>query len=107
MECVNKKCSEDFLIKVAAKIVDWKALAPHLGMTTAADAVVIERDGDGENGKRRKLLQMWLQRNGPDATYYRLIEAFIDAEDKDTADEICKYLAGISSHAAVTVLYII
>ena len=95
MQCACKKCSEDFLTRVAGKIVDWKALAPHLGMTTA-DRVAIDRNGHDEDDKRRILLQRWLQRNGPDATYYRLIEAFVGAEDKDTADEICKHLAGTS-----------
>ena len=79
---------------MAAKIVDWKALAPHLGMSDA-DTTVIERDGVGEEDKRRKLLQRWLQRNGPDATYYKLVEAFIGAENRHIADEICKLLAGI------------
>ena len=70
-------------------------MAPYLGMSDA-DTTVIERDGVGEEDKRRKLLQKWLQRNGPDATYYKLIEAFIDAENRHIADEICKQLAGIS-----------
>ena len=80
---------------MAGKIVDWKALAPHLGMSDA-HVVAIERDGVDENDKRRKLLQRWLCHNGPDATYYKLVEAFIGAEDKNTADEICRHLAGIS-----------
>ena len=95
-ECVCKKCPESFLTtKVAGIIIDWKALAPHLGMLDP-DVVAIERDGVDENDRRRKLLQRWLQHNGPEATYYKLIEAFIGAKDKNTADEICKHLAGIT-----------
>ena len=95
IEYTKQKCSENFLTsKVAAKIVDWKALAPHLGMSDA-DVVAIQRDGVDEDDRRRKLLQRWLQRNGREATYYKLIEAFIDAENRHIADEICKQLAGI------------
>ena len=80
---------------MAGIIIDWKALAPHLGMTDA-DEVAIKEDGKNEEGRRRELLQRWLQRNGSEATYYKLIEAFIEANHKNTADKICKHLAGIT-----------
>ena len=93
-ECACKKCSENFLTtKVAGIIIDWKALAPHLGMSHP-DVVAIKRDGVDEDDRRKKLLQRWLQRNGPEATYYKLIEAFIGAKYKNTADKICEHLAG-------------
>ena len=80
---------------MAGIIADWKALAPYFGMS-GADIVAIERDGVNEEDRRRKLLQKWLERNGHNGTYYKLVEAFIGAEDKNTADEICRHLAGIS-----------
>ena len=106
MEYVHEKFSQGLLAQVAGKIVCWKKLAPHLGMSQS-DIVAIERDGVDEDDKRRKLLQRWLQRNGRKATNYKLIEAFVGADDKDAADEVCKCMAGISSCAIVTVLHII
>ena len=87
------KCSESSAGIIALKIVNWKDFPPYFKLTE--EATEIDQDPrNEENDKRRKLLYKWIERNGSDATYYKLIEIFLEAENREMAEEVCKHIQG-------------
>ena len=73
--------------KITKRIKNWKTLARWLGVGEPGISA-IDNEGNDEDEKRNKLLYKWIEREGNAATYYTLIEAFENNEDKDTADYI-------------------
>ena len=62
-------------------------MAPYLGLSLPAIEVV-ERDGVGEEDKRRKMLHAWISKNGSAATFKKLIQAFEDSGDRNVAESV-------------------
>ena len=73
----------EHIAKIAHSLTDWRTLVPYLGLNEA-DAEEIERNGRNEPEKRRRVLRMWINRNGAKATYKQLIAAF------ELCDRICE-----------------
>ena len=87
----DSKCERRLVAKIARKISNWRRIARFLKLEDA-DISAIENDGKDEYDKRQKMLFEWMKHNGSDATYYNLIKAFEDDEDKDMVDYIREQL---------------
>ena len=75
---------------IAEKIVCWKPLRPHLGLTKR-DEVVIKCDNNERYEKQKEdLVYRWWRKMGDDATPRMFVAAAHDAGDKELADEVEK-----------------
>ena len=86
---VNSKVTVPHLI--ARLIVSWRRLAPYLGLT-GPEISAISRDGHGELEQRNMMLNEWIRKHGANASYWRLLEVCLEAEDRELADNICQEL---------------
>ena len=87
-ENLDKKCSTEHLLEIYS-FVSWKDVGPRLCGIDITDITDIDRDENDEQDKRRKLLNLWVERNGSDATYRAIITAMLEAKKRDEAEKIC------------------
>ena len=83
---LDKPCEDDHLHKIYCDICDWKVVAVHLKLKEV-DVEVVEHSG-GLQVQRIKLLKMWKQHFGQNATYQKLAEAFFAAGRVDLVGKI-------------------
>ena len=71
------------------KFISWQEVGAYLklGQTGLND---IREDGSSASDKRRRLIDLWEQKNGDDATYDVMITAMLRAEQKSEATEVCQ-----------------
>lgn len=73
--------------------ITWRDVGFRLpGIDRKVDLGDIEKDGYDEADKRRKLVSLWEERNGDDATYGVMITAMVKAGKVDEATKVCKLL---------------
>ena len=66
---------------------DWKIIGRRL-LKDEQDITDICRDENTEQHKREKVLLMWKEQQGHDATYQKLCDVLTEVGNKDTADKI-------------------
>ena len=88
-EQVNSQVASPHLI--ARHIVNWRHLAPYLGLT-GPDIHAISVDGHDEQERRNMMLDKWISKNGCDASYQCLLEVCVEAGDRELAENICQEL---------------
>ena len=88
----NKKCSWDVLLAVAKKMTDWRSVVPYLLPEKGKEVEdeIINDSGYSVRGKRRRLLERWIEIDASHATYEKLVRALISAERTDLAEIVCK-----------------
>ena len=94
---INEKCSSDMIPKVHKKMSGWRNTVPYL-FTLEKEKEIMETINQDltldDVGRRRKLLVRWKQFHGSDATYKKLIKAFLSADRRDLAEIVCQTLSG-------------
>ncbi|CAI8042505.1 Guanylate kinase [Geodia barretti] len=90
-ETLKKRCSDGHILDIGVFIA-WRTVGPRLDKISQTDVEDIDRDGHNESERRGMLLPLWVERNGDDATYYKLIKAMLEARNGSNADEVCKLL---------------
>ena len=92
---VTTKCSDEHMLEIEG-FISWRRVGPRLSKINDSDNKQdmndIEINGKDEADKRRKLITLWEERNGNDATYDDLITAMLKAGKKDEATKVCKLL---------------
>ena len=85
---MDKTCSENCLLKVAALLnFDWKEIGHRL-LKKKQDITDIDREEDSEQLKRDKVLMKWKEQEGSGATYQKLIDTFKNLRNKDAAEGV-------------------
>ena len=100
-EKVNEKCSYNTILKVHKEITEWRNTVPYLFSPEKEEDIVerIRQDRTlDEVGRRRRLLNLWKEFHGSDATYKKLIEAFLSTNRRDLAENVCEVLSGGELH---------
>lgn len=87
IEELRKKIDETMVAKIAKRIKSWKPLAPSLGLNKA-DVSEIDVDGSDEQDKKKRMLNLWMKREGNRATYYKLVQAFNEDGDQEMIDYV-------------------
>ena len=96
-EQVNEECSFAILLKVHKKMSGWRNTVPYLFTMEKEEEIMETINQDltlDDVGRRRKLLVRWKQFHGSEATYKKLIEAFLSADRRDLAEIVCQTLSG-------------
>ena len=91
---VRRKCSDDHINDIAGYArIAWRFVGPYLPRIDKNDIDKdIDIDGINQRDKRRKLLNLWVERNADAATYDVLITAMLRARKKDDATFVCRLL---------------
>ena len=85
------QCTESILVRLSKSLDNWEVVGFYLGLTKP-EIKAIKVDSNSEEERRIKALNKWKEKNGDDATYYNLIEAFSDSDRVDMVDQALDYL---------------
>ena len=92
-ECIlQKKCSKNHIMEMG-KYISWNEVGRYLPRIETTDIKDIDCNGTDQKDKRRRLLDLWEERNADDATYDVMITAMLKARKKEEATKVC-VLAG-------------
>ena len=84
--------SRDHQNKIALSIIDWRSIAPFLGLEET-DEEDIEVMYSTVKTRNIAMLRKWKHLNGSRATYRKLLEAFWTVERIDLIDKLLEMLA--------------
>ena len=88
-----KRVTDEHLLDIA-QFIQWKDVGRRLkniGTQTISD---IDIDGHDQADRRSRLIDLWVDRNGDDATYHQMITAMLAANMKADAEKVCNLLNG-------------
>ena len=83
------KCPREIRNKIALKLTDWKVFG-HILLIPKETLVSIDVDNHTEDQKRIALLDSWHQREGKDATYFKLAEKLYEHDRRDLVNHLCE-----------------
>ena len=87
-ECIlDKKCSNEHILKIADFLIGCRAFVPRMGITDV-EQDEIEIDGHCELERKWKVLKLWSRKNGINATYRWLVNAFLRVGDADSTEKV-------------------
>ena len=87
---VGQEISETHITQIT--LLSWEEVGQHLPGVSRQDIRDIDKDGHEQMDKRRRLLDMWKERNGSNATYIAMITAMLKAQKREEAEAICRLL---------------
>ena len=90
VEQLEQRCSDEDLLQISRDLVEWRNLAPHLGLTDI-DLEDLE-EGRGEQVRRLNALRKWKRKAGFTATYKKLVSALLGVGDTELAEKLCRQL---------------
>ena len=88
-EKLQKECSREVRIKIAAKLEDWKMVGHYLSMPPE-ELKAIERENDTENQRTVAMLDTWHKREGETANCWKLANALYQHGRRDLIESLCK-----------------
>ena len=90
-DMLKQKVTDEHMLDIQ-DFISWRDVGPYLSEIDRVHLDDIQREGDDERDRRRRLLNKWEDRNGDDATYDNMIFAMLRAGKKDDATKVCKRL---------------
>ena len=90
-EDLIRAITDDHLREIGRSIA-WRVVGPRLQRISSIDVRDIDMDGFNEADKRRRLLNLWQERNGQDCTYNSMIKAMLSAGENAEADKVSNLL---------------
>ena len=88
-----KRVTDEHLLDIA-QFIQWNEVGRQLKNIGAQAISDIDKDGHDQADKRHKLIDLWVDRNGDDATYHQMITAMLAARMKADAERVCNLLNG-------------
>ena len=88
---LKQKCSEDDRLAIM-EFVGWNEVGKFPSRITATNLEDIDVECRKENKKREALVDLWLEKNGDDATYDNMVTAMLRAHNKQQATTVCDLL---------------
>ena len=90
-EMLQQQITDEHILDIQ-DFISWRDVGPYLSEIDRMDLNDIQREGDDERDRRRRLLNKWQDRNGDDATYNNMIFAMLRAGKKDNATMVSRLL---------------
>ena len=84
----DQPCLDSHLVEISQLILDWKEIAPVLGLTQIDEENIIGYSPNSVSAQRMAMLRTWRQRHGPAATYSRLADAFRQCGRQDLVERV-------------------
>ena len=91
---LDNVCDDDLFLVVIDEIESYEELAPYLGVSSEE---VLKLKHDHPYTVKRKILELWRDRNGAKATIHALVCAFLELKKWKTAENIVGYIKHIST----------
>lgn len=88
---LERKIPAEMILELAQLLDDWKMIGYYLGFTEQ-NLSDIQIDNHNEEHRRVALLNKWEQRQGEEATYLKLAEAFHHRQKIAAVERLCKRL---------------
>ena len=88
----KQPCSDDHLNLLSMLITDWKALAPHLGLTEIEEEDIVANSLGSMPRQRLSMLRTWKRKCGEAATYEKLDHVFRQCSRQDLVDKISELI---------------
>lgn len=86
---LQEKCSQAIRLKIAAKLEDWKMVGRYLNIPSE-ELKAIELENSTEKQRRIAMLDTWHDREGEDASYWRLAGALYQQGCCHLVELLCK-----------------
>ena len=89
---LKRQISDQHVLRFAEYCTDFELIGPYLGLKKHELETI---DGDKRKTalKRRALLEIWQEKDTFEATYWKLVEAFMKCDKNQSAFEICQILS--------------
>jgi hypothetical protein len=100
-ERLHQECSREIILKIAAKLEDWKMVGYYLNMPTVK-LKAIERENDTEDQRKVAMLDTWRKGEGTAASYWKLANALYQHGRRDLVEILCRAIAAQSSKSPPT-----
>ena len=94
-EHLAKECSREHRLEIG-KFINWNVVGPCLGRITPTDIDDIQRDKHNQQDGRDRLLELWAELNGYEATYSVIISAMLKARKRNEAEKVFKLLSQVA-----------
>ena len=88
---LDKEVSEEHLRKISRIIAHHEIVGPELGLTSQ-EMTTISSDVNKQELQKIEMLKKWKQKYIWNATYRKLIEAFLNCGRADHARDVCELL---------------
>lgn len=88
----KRPCSDDHLNRLSMLITDWKAIAPHLGLTETDEEDIVANSPWSVPCQRLSMLRTWKRKCGEAATYEKLDHVFRQCSRQDLVDKISELI---------------
>ena len=93
MSLSNSECSDEHLHQISQLIVEWKEVAPVLGLTEQDETEITGYAPFSIPAQKLHMLRMWKRKNGTAATYQNLADAFKNCAEKGLVDKISELVS--------------
>ena len=88
----KQPCSDDHLNRLSILITEWKAIAPHLGLTATDEEDIETNYPRSMQCQRLSMLRTWKCKYGEAATYEKLDHVFRQCSRQDLVDNISELI---------------
>ena len=91
---LKRECSDKDLLDID-KHISWDIVGHHLPGIKQKHIDDINLDMSDQSQKRQRLVDLWKERNGSDATFGSMITAMLKAEKRNEAEKVCRLLSAL------------
>ena len=88
----DSQVSDEHIVEIAECLIDWRDLAPHLGLTEADEEAISEDYRGRFELQKREALRKWKRKRGRRATYSRLVQILCRIGYVDLAEKVKELL---------------
>ena len=99
---LDERCTRLHIEKIAEDIEDWQELAPYFSLTEADEETIQNSHAHQPELRKRKMLWMWVEKNGNEATYRKMKNIFSQAEKALLADKLLEILQDAYSQSPLS-----
>ena len=93
-------CSDEHLAEISKKIVDWRFVSPHLGLTEADEFAILGENSHSVPAQKIAMLRKWKQNQGTKATYKRLCKVLRKCGLCDLEEKVTELMLAESSSSS-------
>ena len=103
----NEQCTDIHLALIGRSIVDWREIAPFLGLTEAEEIAILGSNPHSVPAQKMAMLRKWRQKKGVEATYNQLYQLFGMYELTSLQDKMKQIIGGKLPAGMMTIIKLI
>lgn len=91
---LNQKCTREHLDIITKEVGNWLDYVYALGLSDQETNAIRTDSMLSYGAKSRRMLEVWHNKNGFEATYRRLTNVFLEGGNANIAEIVCKLVQG-------------